>query len=81
MLEHRHPFAYAPHNRELAVEDVQRLLSEAGLTVERLTTIDAWRNGGGVWWQWRMALMLRMFGHSTRDRRDDILAFARRPLE
>lgn len=79
-LEHRHPFAFSPHNRELALSDVERLLTEARLSIERLSTINAWWNGGGTWWQWRLALMLWMFGHSTQNRHDDILALARRPL-
>lgn len=79
VLQHRHPFGYEPHNRELSLSDVERLLTEAKLTVDRLTTIDAWKNWNDVWWQLRMALMLTVFGYSTRDRRDDILALARRP--
>jgi SAM-dependent methyltransferase len=79
VLQHRHPFGYEPHNRELSPLDVNRLLTEANFDVERLVTIDAWKNGGGLWWQWRMALLLTVLGYSTRDRRDDILALARRP--
>lgn len=79
VLKHRHPFGYEPHNRELSPSDVRRLLTEAQLTVDRLTTINAWKNWNDIWWQLRMALMLTVFGYSIRDRRDDILVLARRP--
>jgi SAM-dependent methyltransferase len=79
VLQHRHPFAYQPHNRELAPADVRQLLSDADLTIERLWTTDAWKNWNDVWWQRRMALMMTLFGYSTRERHDDILVLARRP--
>ncbi len=79
VLDHRHPFDFALHNRELAVIDVRRLLVESAFDIERLTTFDAWKNIGENWSRFRMLLMLVLFGHSTRHRHDDILALARRP--
>ena len=79
VLQHRHPFGYEPHNRELSLLGVDRLLRDANFAVERLVTIDAWKNEDDVWWQRRMALMLTLFRYSSRNRRDDILALARRP--
>ncbi len=80
LLEHRHPFAFAPHHRELSLGDVRTHLVEAGFEIDTLTTIDAWSNGGGGrWWQRRMALGLWLMGYTRRDRDDDILAVARRP--
>lgn len=79
VLEHRHPFGFALHNRELALTDVQALLTEARLAIESLTTFNAWWNGGGSWWKARLALVLVLGGYSVRNRSDAILALARRP--
>jgi hypothetical protein len=77
-LEHRHPFQYAPHNRELSIPDVERLLTSADFSIDRLSAVNAWSNGGGLWWRVRIALLLSLLGYSTRNRDDDILALARR---
>lgn len=89
VLEHRHPYQYPPHNRELSLPDVNQLLTESGFLVETLGVIDAWSNGcdapsriermGRRARILSLALATRLLGFSTRDRDDDILAMARRP--
>lgn len=75
----RHPYQYPPHNRELCPDDVRGLLTSSGFRVESLATIDAWSNGGRRARLMLLALATRLFGFSTRDRDDDILALARKP--
>jgi len=80
-FEHRHPFQYPPHNRELSLEDVRDLLSNTGFIIESLATIDAWSNGGRRGRLLTLSIATRLLGFSTRDRHDDILALARKPAE
>lgn len=79
VLEHRHPFQYPLHNRELSTLDIQSLLKESGFVVESIATIDAWLNGGRRTRLFFLALAIFLLGFSTRDRDDDILALARKP--
>lgn len=79
LLEHRHPYQYPPHNRELALTDVGRLLAECGFVTETLTAFDAWSNGGRRARLLGVALATLLMGFSVRHRQDDILALARRP--
>lgn len=79
VLEHRHPFQYLPHNRELCVDDLRGLLQGAGYLIETINTIDAWSNGGRRARLLMLSMATRLLGFSTRDRDDDILALARRP--
>jgi SAM-dependent methyltransferase len=77
VLAGRHPFQFAPHNRELSPGEVAQLLRETGFGPLDVTTVNAWYNGGGSFW--RVKLLLWALGISRRHREDCILALARRP--
>ena len=44
LLQHRHAFAFSPHPRELAFEDVAEFVRTAGLSIEVHETVNSWHN-------------------------------------
>lgn len=78
MLQHRHPFMYEPHVRELSFNDVMEMLGMAGFVVDEAGTENVW-GMGGLSDHDAQAILRNLHPHFRDNRGDMTYAKARKP--